>query len=117
MALEAILATGTFGRARTVVAQGAAAPACANRAQLTPPDIHRNLPPSSWLAGGRDGERLDWLERKAKTSTVYMDGRHPWNLTGNPRLHNLRGPTLRAAIDAAMTGGEHGNNNGGTSNA
>lgn len=54
----------------------------------------------------KDAERLDWLQRAARTSTVHMGGQHPWNLTGNHKLHNLRGPDLRAAIDAARSRNE-----------
>lgn len=50
----------------------------------------------------RDAERINWLERKFKTSTVYMDGMHPWHPT-HLDLRNLRGPTFRSAIDAAMS--------------
>lgn len=52
----------------------------------------------------RDAERLDWLQRVSKTSTVYMNNQHPWNMAGNLRLRDLRGPTLRVAIDAAIKG-------------
>lgn len=48
-----------------------------------------------------DRERLDWLAHVARTATVYMDGNHPWNLTGNLYVRDLRGPTFRAAIDRA----------------
>ena len=50
----------------------------------------------------RDAGRIDWIARMSKTSTVYMDNQHPWNVAGNYRFNNLRGPTFRAAIDAAM---------------
>jgi hypothetical protein len=49
-----------------------------------------------------DAARIDWLGREAKTTTVYMDGRHPWNLTGRLKLRDLRGATFRCALDAAM---------------
>ena len=55
----------------------------------------------------RDAERLDWLQRFSKTSTLYIDGTQPWNMAGNFKLRDLRGPTLRAAIDIAM-GERHG---------
>ena len=53
-------------------------------------------------AAERDAARLDWLHYVSKTSTVHMNGQHPWNMTGNFKLRDLKGPTLRAAIDAAM---------------
>jgi sarcosine oxidase delta subunit len=51
----------------------------------------------------RDAARVDWLARVAKTSSCDMGGNHPWNLFTH-KLAKLRGPTFRAAIDAAMTG-------------
>ena len=50
----------------------------------------------------RDAGRIDWIARMSKTSTVYMDNQHPWNVSGNYRFNNLRGQTFRDAIDAAM---------------
>jgi len=50
----------------------------------------------------RDAGRIDWIARMSKTSTVYMDNQHPWNVAGNYRFNNLRGQTFRDAIDAAM---------------
>lgn len=55
-----------------------------------------------------DAERLDWLAYVSRTTTVYMDGRHPWNMTGNLKLRDLRGPTLRAAIDTARAAADGG---------
>jgi hypothetical protein len=49
-----------------------------------------------------DARRLDWLQNKAVTSTVYMNNQHPWNVSGNHRFRDLKGPTFRAAIDQAM---------------
>ncbi len=50
----------------------------------------------------RDAGRIGWIARMSKTSTVYMDNQHPWNVSGNYRFNNLRGQTFRDAIDAAM---------------
>ena len=50
----------------------------------------------------RDAGRIDWIARMSKTSTVYMDNQHPWNVAGNYRFNNLRGQTFRDAINAAM---------------
>ena len=50
----------------------------------------------------RDAGRIDWIARMSKTSTVYMDNQHPWNVACNYRFNNLRGQTFRDAIDAAM---------------
>jgi len=60
--------------------------------------------------GGRDGERLDWLAAIGHPIQEVSYG----DYMGHPD-----GPAqgLRAAIDAAMTGGEHGNNKGGNKNA
>jgi hypothetical protein len=67
--------------------------------------------------GGRDGERLDWLD-KVSAGTIRMDrydlpGDH--SVLGVCPTYTRWGPTdhythktARAAIDAAMTGGEHG---------
>ena len=50
----------------------------------------------------RDAGRIGWIARMSKTSTVYMNNQHPWNVAGNYRFNNLRGQTFRDAIDAAM---------------
>lgn len=47
-----------------------------------------------------DAERLDWLAQGFKTCTVYMSGQHPWE--PSHKVRGLRGPSFRAAIDAAM---------------
>ena len=49
----------------------------------------------------RDAARLDWLGRYANTCTLKMDGQHPWSFAQS-KFRDLRGPTFRAAIDAAM---------------
>jgi hypothetical protein len=48
-----------------------------------------------------DAQRIDWLQQQFKTCTVYMSGQHPYAPSGL-KLRNLRGPTFRAALDAAM---------------
>lgn len=47
-----------------------------------------------------DTERLEWLEKQAKTCTVYMDGTSIYVIAGD--AHNMRGHSFREAIDAAM---------------
>jgi hypothetical protein len=49
----------------------------------------------------RDAARLDWLAGQFKTCTIAMSGEHP-HFPGGPGLRDLRGPTFRAAIDAAI---------------
>jgi hypothetical protein len=48
-----------------------------------------------------DAQRINWLAEQFKTCTVYMSGQHPWSPTSF-KLRNLKGPTFRAALDAAM---------------
>lgn len=47
-----------------------------------------------------DGERLDHIEKRARCDPK-MDGQHVWWPTSFNQA--LKGPTLRAAIDAALT--------------
>lgn len=49
----------------------------------------------------KDAERIDWLAKQFKTSTIYMDGKQPWLPTGY-KLRTLVGSTFRDAIDAAI---------------
>lgn len=49
----------------------------------------------------KDAERLDFIEKRARCDPK-MDGQHVWWPTNFN--HRLAGPTLRAAIDAAMQG-------------
>jgi hypothetical protein len=47
----------------------------------------------------RDARRLARLERMFRVMSPNIDGNHAWTFTGSP---TLRGPNLRAAIDAAI---------------
>jgi hypothetical protein len=47
----------------------------------------------------RDERRLARLERMFRVMSPNIDGNHAWTFTGSP---TLRGPNLRAAIDAAI---------------
>lgn len=49
-----------------------------------------------------DAQRIAWLAEQFKTCTVYMSGQHPW-FPNSFKLRNLKGPSFRAAVDAAMT--------------
>lgn len=51
-------------------------------------------------AGRTDRERLDWLGRQYRTSTVYMDGTNDFR--PRPIYLVVRGTDFRAAIDATM---------------
>jgi hypothetical protein len=53
-------------------------------------------------SGFTDAQRIEWLAEQFKTCTVYMSGQHPY-APNSVKLRNLRGPTFRAALDAAMT--------------
>ena len=66
--------------------------ACALFIRTHADDIQRNA---------EDAARVDWLGYTCRTSTCYMNGQHPWNMA-TYKLRDLRGPTFRAAIDAAM---------------
>lgn len=46
-----------------------------------------------------DAARLDWLEGKFRTSTVYMSGE--FLFSPNHAVRNMKGQSFRAAIDAA----------------
>ncbi|MCP1271250.1 hypothetical protein [Acetobacter cerevisiae] len=48
---------------------------------------------------GRDSERLDWLEQKFRSCTVYMNGEQMF--MPGPKVRNLKGRDFREAIDAA----------------
>lgn len=48
---------------------------------------------------GRDSERLDWLERKFRSCTVYMNGEQMF--MPGPNVRNLKGCDFREAIDKA----------------
>ena len=47
----------------------------------------------------RNERRLARLERMFRVMSPNIDGNHAWTFTGSP---TLRGPNLRAAIDAAI---------------
>ncbi|KXV71395.1 hypothetical protein AD952_09215 [Acetobacter cerevisiae] len=48
---------------------------------------------------GRDSERLDWLEQKFRSCTVYMNGEQMF--MPGPKVRNLKGRDFREAIDKA----------------
>lgn len=48
----------------------------------------------------RDAARLDWVAQQFRTCTVDMSGNHPY--APGAGVRDLRGPTFRAAVDAAM---------------
>lgn len=48
-----------------------------------------------------DKARMDWLEHATRSCTTYADGSRAFNFTSLD-LRHLRGPTLRAAVDAAI---------------
>lgn len=50
-----------------------------------------------------DAARLDYLEKNARCDPK-MDGNHVWWPTSFNQAQNLKGQTLRLAIDAAMKG-------------
>lgn len=50
------------------------------------------------MSGRTDTERLEWMAKKSRTCTVYMDGTSLFWVGG--RL--LKGETYQDAIDAAM---------------
>lgn len=54
-----------------------------------------------------DAGRLDYLQRHAR-SDPKMDGNHVWWPTSFNQAQNLKGPTLREAIDAAIDVGKGG---------
>jgi len=51
----------------------------------------------------KDAERLDYLQKHARCDPK-MDGQHMWWPTTLNHANNLRGGTIREAIDAAMKG-------------
>lgn len=51
-------------------------------------------------AAQADVERLEWLEQLFSPMGLSIDGNHAWVCRGNPA--DLRGPNMRAAIDAAI---------------
>jgi len=53
----------------------------------------------------RDVSRLDWIQSNARCDPM-MDGQHKWWPTNFNKC--LTGPTLRDAIDAAMTAAQEG---------
>lgn len=53
------------------------------------------------LALRKDAERLDYIQKNAR-SDPKMDGKHVWWPTSFNHAQNLKGPTVRAAIDAAI---------------
>lgn len=55
----------------------------------------------------RDAERMDYLQRHAR-SDPKMDGNHVWWPTSFNQAQNLKGPTLREAIDAAIAAQKDG---------
>ena len=53
----------------------------------------------------KDAERMDYLQKHARCDPK-MDGNHVWWPTTFNQAHNLRGKTLRDAIDAAIAKAE-----------
>lgn len=53
----------------------------------------------------KDAERLDYIQKNAR-SDPKMDGNHVWWPTTLNQAQNLKGPTIRAAIDATMQKGQ-----------
>lgn len=62
--------------------------------------------PRAEAVEAKDAQRLDWLERQFRTCSLYMDGNHRYAPTHG--VYNMRGPTFRAAIDAAIAQGAEG---------
>ena len=58
-------------------------------------------------AAMKDAERLDYLQKHARCDPK-MDGKHVWWPTTFNQAQNLRGETLREAIDAAIDKAEGG---------
>ena len=56
------------------------------------------------MSGRTDTARLEWLAKKSRTCTVYMDGTSLFRVEG--RI--LKCETYRDAIDAAMDAEEQG---------
>lgn len=50
----------------------------------------------------RDAERYVWLRKRFRVFGLNIDGQHHWCPTGE--VGRIQGPTLDAAIDAAMEG-------------
>ena len=52
-------------------------------------------------ASGKDAARLEWfISNAVRLASPHMNGQHEYHPT--MEFHKLRGPSFRAAIDAAM---------------